>query len=154
MSDLAMSVIIGPAHPNTGMPGTVDLIANLFIGGAGMWTFTPLNPSSGLQALTLPSKRNLALEIQAGTALSLGLGTARELAALGESTGISGSERIDTTSEVLGQIAQQGRNRGVALWVASPNDELLRDVAPLLAEEGWSVTILATTDQRLQTQWD
>ena len=149
-----MSVVVGPGHPNSGAPGTVDLVGNLYVGGSGVWVFTPLDPASRYRAISLSSGRDLSVEIRAGVAISLGLGSARELAGLPPTTARrAGPARVESPKDGLGAIADQGRDLGVALWVSSPHEDLLRDVAPLADEEGWSVVILARRAQHLETQW-
>ncbi|GII25709.1 hypothetical protein [Planosporangium mesophilum] len=88
MSELAMAVVLGPAHRNNGSPRYAHVVGHLYVGGSGLWQFDNLDrdPSRRVPPVRIRSNGDLADEVAAGFALAGDLDTARDLAAelLGE----------------------------------------------------------------------
>ena len=83
MSDLVLAAVLGPADRNSGNPRYADVVAHLYVGGAGVWQFHRLGaqgePSPKVVRLT--SHGEVATELAAGFALATGAEGAAELVA-------------------------------------------------------------------------
>lgn len=155
MSELAMTAVIGPAHRNSGLVKYADVFAALYVGGSGAWVFTPVSDREGLEEIRLSSQRDLAAEIRAGASLSLGLGEARAILKQDPKAAFAGRNRntIDLSTETLRLIADQSRDKGVALQISSDDPSLVEEFLPSVQDEGWSVTLCGPVAQNLSTQW-
>ncbi len=155
MSELAMTAVIGPSHRNSGLVGYADVFAALYVGGSGAWIFTPVSDREGLEVIRLSSQRDLAAEIRAGASLSLGLGEARAILEQDPKAALAWRNRntIDLSAETLRLVADQSRDMGVAMQVASDDVGLVEEFLPSVQDEGWSITLCGPVAQNLSTQW-
>jgi hypothetical protein len=157
MSELAMTVIAGPSHPNTGELSAVHVFGGLYIGGSGTWRFGRVennnSPPTGIEAVFLTSERLLIPEIRAGVALSLGLGDARMI--VEEAAGSNWRDhRLELPPDVLVRIGDQSRHMSVGLLISTLDEALARDIEPHLNDEGWSVMLCEPRSEHRETQWD
>lgn len=156
MSEVLVTVSAGPAHRNSGLPSIVDVFGALYVGGSGMWRFTPIADYSGQDSdfipVALSSEQNLPEEIKAGVAISLGLGDARSLA--GGLEFVKGSKILEFEPDQLQQIAAQISTRGVGVVITTLDRGFLPDLEAALQTDDWSVTLCHEYSQNLQTQWN
>ena len=126
MSELVMTVIAGPSHPNSGDLGSVHAFGGLYVGGTGAWRFgsAQSNPPAydGVIQVTVSSCGSLVSEIRAGIALCLNIGA-------------------------------ESQNRSLCLVVTCIDETLLGDVEGILDDDGWSVVLCGPRGMRLKSQW-
>lgn len=158
MSDLAMTVAVGPSDRNSGMPRAVDCLGQLIVGGSGVWIWhcvpVLVDPLASLR-IRLRSEANLGLEIAAGIALSLDFGAAR--ATLVGELGAGWHERdLELNSATLMTCAEQGFDMSLALVLTStdPMNAFVREAIDLIhARTEWSLLVCTPEEKRLLTQW-
>ncbi len=150
-----MTVAIGSAHPNSGLIGDVDVFGALYVGGAGMWVFTPVGEYPGMTKVRLSSQRNLIHEIRAGAALCLGLGNARELLESdgGNFANLGDGLPLDLSASMVEKIGRQSHDHSVSMFIAGEGD-LVEEVRPHADDDGWSVVLCSETDRHVESQWD
>ncbi|MCX6433749.1 MAG: hypothetical protein NTX29_13565 [Actinobacteria bacterium] len=157
MSELLMSVIAGPSHPNSGELGSVHVFGGLYVGGSAAWRFGSVlnNPSPYEEVIpvALSSGGSLVSEIRAGVTLCLNIGAARSIA-----SDVLGPDWADSFLElpvdVLDRIGAESRNKGVGLLITSIDESALGEVEGILDDDGWSVMLCGPRGSHLQTQWD
>ncbi|NJC71626.1 hypothetical protein HC031_18150 [Planosporangium thailandense] len=156
MSDLAMTVVFGRADRNSGNPRSVDVLANLYVGGSGVWAFHRLDADEHdrgpIKSLRIRSERDFTEEISAGFALMVGIEGARETAT--EPVGPGWAERdLDVSRQVLQKIGAPARDLNVGCLVTDLGGfgtELVEALSPL----GWSLVVAAPVHDGRSTQWD
>jgi hypothetical protein len=158
MSDLAMTVAVGPADRNSGLPRAVDCLGQLIVGGSGVWVWhdigniSRVSPGTGIR---LRSAANLGLEIAAGIALIMDFGAARVITA--ETFGAQWNEHdVELDDAMLTTLAKHsfGIPLAVVLTSTDPIHELVQDAIAFITEATeWSLLVCAPQAQRLRTQW-
>lgn len=156
MSELAMTVAIGPSHLNNGYPSHVDVLGSHLIGGAGTWLFQPLQPihpdEESRVSVVLQSNRNLIHEIRAGVALALDLGDSRQRVAQMRGPDWAQSPIALDKGELI-SIGEESRHRGVSMVVTSLDRALLSDLEPHVDDGGWSMILCDVRRKHLEDQW-
>ena len=152
MSELAISVVAGPAHRNSGLIKDVKASIALYVGGSGAWRAT--NIESGL-TVTVPSLgSSLGEELMAVTVLVLQLPSTedvtRPLLAKAAETGA-----IDLTSQQWRELFEAARTaeEHVAVLITATEAGPQDDLAAIVQETGWSALICVPVKDLRQSQW-
>lgn len=147
MSDLVLAAVLGPADRNSGNPRYADVVAHLYVGGAGVWQFHRLGaqeaPSPKVVRLT--SHRKVATELAAGFALATGVEGAAELVA---DRGDGDLDLDESTLRALTDLVT-GLDVGVTLTQVDPDDAELEELLSL----PWSVAVATVTSDARKSQW-
>jgi hypothetical protein len=150
MSELALTALAGPAHPNNGSLTDAHCLLTLYAGGSGAWTAHDLHTG---RTAVVRSQGNVEVELVALTGL------------FGDLAGV-----VPATAEPL-QPAQAEIKFTRAQWqalfyaaelsgvevgalVSGPDVQLLERVARLLDEIGWSALVCAPLADGRRSQWD
>ncbi|MEV0900984.1 hypothetical protein [Actinoplanes sp. NPDC049802] len=162
MSDLAMAVIFGPAHRNSGSVRFADVVGHLYVGGSGVWVFQRLgSPRRAVEDLPRPadttlrirSQYGLAAELAAGLALTADLDGARDLAA--ELIGPDWADHdLEPSRKVLQRLGKPARGLDSVGCLITDVGGLTDGVLDELHATGWSLVVATSSSERRRTQWD
>jgi hypothetical protein len=147
VSDLVLAAVLGPADRNSGNPRYADVVAHLYVGGAGVWQFHRLGaqeaPSPKVVRLT--SHRRVASELAAGFALVTGAEGSAELVA---DRGDGDLDLDEATVRALANLVA-GLDVGATVTQVDPDDDELEELKSL----PWSVAVATVTADARKTQW-
>jgi hypothetical protein len=157
MSELVMTVLAGPSHPNSGDLTAVHVFGGLYVGGSGAWRFGRVDnngaPRDDIEPIVLDSGLAHMAEIRAGVTLTLGLGAAREIVEV--HAGPDWRQlRLELPPAILNRIGDEGRGKGVGLLISTIDDAMAKTSLPDLANGGWSIRLCGPKAEHLETQWD